>query len=274
MKFGIKYLVFKVFRFCHSLVNLDELSAAERNGFYNHLTSIKLVRKSFHHLPFSEGLTARGARFGDVDPFCRGLAYVEGVIDKRTFLNVITRELFEEKGKKVKDFIPTPLGFSFDDYPLHSISLPWESNTYDSWKDNYFDMVLDNRREFISDKNRVITEDYIYSDEYVASHLVQFNSLLSSIQVNGFNISQERPRVVILKDDNRWRWMMSGQGNHRAYLLWMLRYKNLPCEIVKVVDKYDVDKWPNVKNGIYQKDHALEIFDLIFSGRQVCKGII
>lgn len=274
MKRFIKYLVIKVFRCLHSLIKLDVLSTGERNGFLNHFTSFKLVRKSLHNLSFSEGLTVRGALFGHVDPFCRALSYVEGEIDTENFSNVISPELFDERDKKVKDFLPASSGFAFYDYPLHSIAFPWDSHTYDTFKDNYLEMVLENRRGYLSDKDQVITKDYIYSNEYVVSHLNQFNKLLRSIQSNGFNTHQDRPRVLILKDGKRWKWMMSGQGNHRAYLLWMLKYEKLPCEIVKVVNKKDVEKWSNVKNGIYKKDHALEIFDLIFSGRRICKGIV
>jgi hypothetical protein len=270
----VKYLVIKVFRTLHSLIKLDVLSTAERNGFLNHFTSFKLVRKSFHNLPFSEGLTVRGAHFGYVDPFCRALFHVEGEIDEENFSNVISHELFAQIDKKVKDFLPASSGFPFYDYPLYSIAFPWDSHTYDTFKDNYLEMVLENRREHLSDKKQVITKDYVYSNEFVASHLNQFNKLLRSIQSNGFNTHQDRPRVLILKEGNRWKWMMSGQGNHRAYLLSMLKYEKLPCEIVKVVDKKDVEKWSNVKNGIYTKDHALEIFDLIFSGRRICKGIV
>jgi hypothetical protein len=41
-----------------------------------------------------------------------------------------------------------------------------------------------------------------------------------------------------------------------------------------VVDRAKVKSWPNVVNGTYTKEHALEIFDLVFSGKNICKGIL
>ena len=134
-------------------------------------------------------------------------------------------------------------------------------------------MVLDNRKEYTENTGN-IASIFIYSKDYVYSHLSQFNKLLESIKRNGFKTELERPRVIILKNSNRWKWMMSGQGNHRAYLCSMLSYENLPCEIVNVVDRAKVKSWPNVVNGTYAKEHALEIFDLVFSGKNICKGIL
>ena len=67
---------------------------------------------------------------------------------------------------------------------------------------------------------------------------------------------------------------MSGQGNHRAYLLSMMNTESLPCEIVKFVHIDEVDNWSNVTNGIYTVEYALEIFNFVFSGRNVCRGIV
>mgnify|MGYP000329483854 FL=1 len=256
-------------------MRLDVLSEAELKGFLNPFSSLKFVKKSLHELPFSQGLTVRGAHFGGIDPFCRALVNVDGKIDKNNFSKIIFTELIDQRDKKVKDFIPTQSGFEYHDYPIYSMAFPWDSHTYNTFKENYLEMVVENRREHIADSN-ILSTDFIYSDEYVSSHLDQFNMLLDSIKIDGYDPYhyKEYPKVLILKDDNHWKWMMSGQGNHRAFLLSMLGYENLSCEIIKVVNRSDVDKWSNVINGVYQKDHALKIFDLIFTGTRVCKGIV
>ena len=53
---------------------------------------------------------------------------------------------------------------------------------------------------------------------------------------------------------------MSGQGNHKAYILFLLNYNYLPCEIIQVVNICDINKWHNVQNGIYSKTDAEKFF--------------
>ena len=274
MRLKFKNTVLFIWRMLHSFFKLNKLSLEETKGSLAQLTKLKLSMRSFHNLPFSQGLSVRGAKFGDVDPFCRALVGVNTVLDEKHFSNVILPKLIEERSMLVRDFLPSGSGFAFSNYPLYSMAFPWDSHTFDTFKHSYLGMVLDNRREHIQDPTQTLNTDFIYSEKYLASHINQFNNLLASIKNSGFDTRYSRPRVLILRAGTRWKWMMSGQGNHRAYLLWALNYTDLPCEIVKVVDRDDIDNWPNVKNGIYSSSHAREIFDLTFSGSAVLRGIV
>lgn len=273
LKRVFKNFILKVLRFFHSSSGLNNLSISEKKGYINWLSSAKFIIKTNHDLPFSNGLTVRGQHFRCNDPFCKALKINDGKIEKDIFINTIFKELIIQKEMKVKDFLPVQKNFKYRDYPVYSITFPWNLPTYESFSSNYLDMVLDNRKEYTENTGN-IASIFIYSKDYVYSHFSQFNELFESIKKKGFNTELERPRVVILKNSNRWKWMMSGQGNHRAYICSMMSYENLPCEIINVVDRAKAKSWPNVVNGTYTKEHALEIFDLIFSGKHIFKGIV
>lgn len=268
-----KNLIILVIRYIHSFLNLDKLSSNEKKGYVDSLSFFKFIKKSYHNLPFSNGLTNRGIHFRSNDPFCRALRLENNKIQKKLFLDIILNTLNSQKEKIVSDFIPVSADFKYSNYPIYCMAFPWDSHTFESFKSNYLEMVALNRNEHSSDVE-FLTVNLIYSENFALSHEKQFNSLLASIKNYGFNAKLNRPRVIILKNTNRWKWMMSGQGNHRAYICSMLSYKNLPCEIINVVDRAKVKSWPNVVNGTYTKEHALEIFDLVFSGEHICKGIV
>jgi len=276
MKDILKNFLVNLFRRIHSVLRLDVLSKEELIGQLGPITKLKLAKRSLHQLPFSNGLTVRGCAFNHRDPFCRALSRDQSraAINSEKFSAVILDVLRDERDKTIRDFLPEASGFIYSQYPIYSLAFPWDLHTFDTFSKEYIAMVLENRQEYTNIEKELLTEEFIYSQGYIDSHVVQFNSLLSSIERNGFDSNGERPKVIILKTSNHWKWLMSGQGNHRAYLLWMLNYEGLPCEIVRVVDREHVKDWANVKNGIYAKEHALQVFDLVFSGDQVNKGIV
>ena len=96
--------------------------------------------------------------------------------------------------------------------------------------------------------------------------------LYASIKRFGTKEKIELPKIKILVKDNEWRWVMGGNGNHRAYIMSALKYPALPVSIIQVVDRSKSSQWNNVQNGNYTKREAEEIFDIVFRGDTRIRG--
>lgn len=274
MIYPLKQFLKKILRLFHSFLHLDVLSQKEKDGKIDTMSSLKFIKKSFHNLPFKLGLTIRGVHFNGIDPFCRALRYRDNEINKQYFLSTLNNELFNQKDMTVNDFLPSNKNFEFNNFPIYTFAYPWDSHTFEDFNNNYLDLVIENRKEHSHHESLGLKKEQIYSNEFSLSHFFQFKKLLKSIKKNGFIYNDDRPRVLILKSGKKWKWIMSGQGNHRAYLLSMLNYENFPCEVIKIVDRDFFKTWPNVRNGVYSEEYALKIFDLVFSGTRILKGIV
>jgi hypothetical protein len=74
-----------------------------------------------------------------------------------------------------------------------------------------------------------------------------------------------------LISDQDWVWVNIG-GKHRFASLAALNVKTIPVALrsrssALFIHRSDVDYWPNVKNGLFEKQDALDIFDSIISGK-------
>ena len=67
---------------------------------------------------------------------------------------------------------------------------------------------------------------------------------------------------------------MDTEGNHRAYLYYLMNHSFVHVRLSDVVRRSNVDSWINVKNGLYTREEALKVFDLVFSGQHVLQGLI
>ena len=67
---------------------------------------------------------------------------------------------------------------------------------------------------------------------------------------------------------------MSGQGNHRAYLMRFLKKDSLPVEIESVIYYKKLKKLKKKGNLSYTEKQAKAIFDFVFDGCNVSRGII
>ncbi len=61
---------------------------------------------------------------------------------------------------------------------------------------------------------------------------------------------------------------MSGEGNHRVYILYLLGFKNFHGIVQSIIQKKKIHEWPNVKNGIFNIQEAGKIFDKVFEGNE------
>lgn len=271
-KFGFKPK--KIINKIQSGLNINVLSKDECVGQFNGRSLFKLFRGSEVMVPFSIGRTIRGVRFTKqaLDPF-------SSCLEKQNMhkfnANIFAKDLYDicdiETSFLVQNFIKTLTNPEIINLPSWAIAFPWEKIGFFDLKEKYLQMLIENRKEFI--KYPIFNENFeLDTHHYAMSHGIQFKNLISKIIKEGFDISYSRPGVFILKNKNKWRWVMGGNGNHRAYIMSALKYPALPVSIIQVVDRSKSSQWNNVQNGNYTKREAEEIFDIVFRGDTRIRG--
>jgi hypothetical protein len=272
----IKKLIIKLFRIIHNFFGFNKLTSYENNGGFDYLTKFKFIKKSIHFLPYSRGLTIRGVSFLDYskDPF--GFCFKNQDFEnfkKDIYIKNLEKFYKNEKNKKIKDYNSVFLNSKYEDFPIWSFSYPWENMSINEKFDHYPKLVLENRAEYVVNSNNLNFSN-LYNLDYAITHANQFNNLLNIINTQGFNHNLPRPKVIILIKNNEWKWIMSGQGNHRAYLMRFLENNNLPVEIESVIYYEKLKKLKMKGNLSYTENQAKTIFDFVFDGSNVLRGII
>jgi hypothetical protein len=256
------YLLFiRVITYYIPFFLLDE---EERNGTLKSYTRLKFLRKGNIIVSFTNGRTIRGIAWSSAlnDPFAKALyqKYKLGTANNGSSMCDYLNDKNQQISKKtIGDFHKDIMFGEYTNFPIWSFSYPWEHFSMRSKKENYKDMVMENRIEYV-DTN--ISE----VDLFGRSHEVQFDLLMNSIVNNGYNSRiKDRVGIVILIKGKEWRWIMSGQGNHRAYICNYLGLKNFPVHIDCVVH---FDKLGSLKRagaeGYTLKAKQL-IFDKVFT---------
>lgn len=255
---------------------LNLLSSKEESGFLDFSSKFKLFRGSQINAPFSLGRTIRGVAFDlkKLDPYSRCLLnYDAGKIDVDHFSKTILQTFVKEQDYIISDFIPNFEQNCLSKMPGWTISFPWELFGIKDREKEYLELLAENRKMHLDSVNPE-AKNHIDVIKYARSQALQFAKLGANLKVNGFNPNFERPGGYILKKDNSWRWVMTGNGNHRAYLMSRLGETHLPITIKKVVDRAQSNRWPNVINGEYSKSEAEMIFDLVFDGKTRIRGCV
>ena len=258
------------------MLSINKLNPSEISGLLSTYTGLKLSRNFVFEFPYSIGRTIRGLDYSD----CGSDVYLKALEDQKhkpfdlkTFSNLIARTYSEELSLTVADKLPIVKGSKLGSLPLWAMAYPWESmSPYDKLS-NYPSNVIDNR-SFHLETTPLVRGNFLDPDCFGMSHAVQFSSLLSSISEKGFQASRSLPCVYILRTKNQWRWIMSGSGNHRAYILNFLSYQSLPAQIIGVIDRDHLFNLPLVRNGDFTLEVAEKIFDLVFAGSTSLRGIM
>jgi hypothetical protein len=107
------------------------------------------------------------------------------------------------------------------------------------------------------------------SAESVATESRRLLDLIHSIQKNGYQRHDGADgdvNTLILRSGGEFRWVVSKGGGHRAAVLAALNTIQFPIRILQIVDREEVDFWPNVRSGIFTRAGALQYFDQLFTG--------
>lgn len=252
------------------------LTDHEEAGIFAKSTNLKLFRGSQVRVPFALGRTIRGTAFEakHLDPFSTCLSHHDlEAIDIKLFANELLETLINERSYQITDILPNFDQHPLSDLPAYAISFPWEEIGIRTRAKLYPELLESNRRQHLS-SNIFDDETNINEYNYAVSHARQYAELGLILSENGFDAKLERPGIYILKRDKAWRWIMSGNGNHRAHLMFEMNKRSLPVSIRRVIDRAKSEKWKNVKNGEFSQEQALGIFDLVFDGNTRLRGCI
>ncbi len=273
---NIKKILIRLFKYTHKKFNLNSLNYNELNGMFFKKTIFKLLKKTEHEFLFENGLTMRGISFSSYnkDPFgyCLSNQEIEKFNIKKFESDLYT--FYEnEKEKKVKDYNNIFEKSKYNNYPIWSFSYPWENMSFDYKVKFYPKLVFQNRSDYLNNTTKYDSYN-LYHKIFAKSHANQFKTLINIIKIKGFNSNLQRPRVIILVKNDKWKWIMSGQGNHRAYILKFLGYKKIPVEIVSVIYYNKLKRMVSNKSTEYSLENIKKLFNLIFTGENIVRGIV
>lgn len=270
----IKRVTIWLIRFGLGLFFLNRLSKPERSGSYNRLTTLKFLRKNILDLPFERGLTIRGVSYsGDrsvsLDAFIRGLRLKDNNLDQEHFFSSMSTVFMTERNQYIGDLNNGITDPSICSQPLYCFSYPWEALTVFDRARLYPSLVLENRQDYSND----VASD-IYDVSHIRSHFNQFSALLRSIQCHGLRVTQTPPKVYILKKGQAWKWIMSGDGNHRVYCAHLLGHTSISVCIEGVIDLNDLEHWSARLAHKYSRQDLLDLFEIVWQGDGCVRGVV
>lgn len=163
-------------------------------------------------------------------------------------------------------------------YPAWALVLPWEPQSVEQRYEQYPQAIYRNRSAHgVMFPDPTLTSAVMrvaYSYEAAMSQVMQFERLLKLLSVGGTLSVESLPTITVLRGGPQWRWMMSDEGNHRAYIMNYLGRKFFRCRVRSVVQRNQVSNWPNVQSGLFTANEAISIFDSCFSGSERLKGLL
>jgi len=259
-----------------SLLSLNNLNSIELSGSTSRFTGVKLVKNAVFSFPFYLGRTIRGTRFDNPDSDVFSNAFKDQTpecFDVEVFSEKIAQAYSHELTLRVKDKLSIHVNSQLGNMPLWAMAYPWERESPDFKIREYPKKVWQNRNPSLTCELPPVSM-FMDSYSFGRSHGNQFFDLLKSIQANGFQQGRSLPCVYILRSGSEWRWIMSGSGNHRAYILKFLGFQELPAQIVGVVNRDKIWSLPLVRKGFFTRGSAERIFDSVFMGDVSLRGII
>jgi hypothetical protein len=139
---------------------------------------------------------------------------------------------------------------------------PWNSqenfNPKNGWLDD-IDKVSDIITHFCSQgiKRSSIQKEYFWLERAYNSILNNGYQPNQNSYIEVFELKKNKENVFIVKD-----------GNHRLSALAALGYKEVIVKRYRSnrMNERDLEKWGQVKSGLYSKSEVLALFDIYFSG--------
>lgn len=271
--FQLKSLIKIIINYIQDIFKLNILSKKEKTGRIEFFSRLKFFKGSSISVPFLVGRTIRGVAFNnpELDPLYRCLINQNfDSFDENVFANDFNKICHEEEKKTVGDFLRIISNQDISNLPSWTIAFPWENRGFFDLKKQYLKLLIKNRND--QSKGKAYQVSDLFSYQFSLSQANQYKFLIKKLSEEGFNLKYSRPKAYILIDGKNWRWIMSGNGNHRAYIMSALKYNALPITIAGIIDRSKSYKFPNVLNGELTQNEAEEIFDIVFKGEECIRG--
>jgi len=140
---------------------------------------------------------------------------------------------------------------------------PWNTGTPEFYQEkNYQSRLKENLLYGLN--SDAFLGDMVSTPEKVEIEVNRLISLYQSISEKGYIQNNSKSIYANLMCYNdQYVWSVAG-GQHRAAILAALGYTKIPVVVKKIIRREDVDIWPAVKSGIYDRETALSIFDRYF----------
>jgi hypothetical protein len=263
-------------QFSHSVLSLNKLNQDEVKGNFSKLLPLKLIKHSKHSLPFSLGRTIRGVQWENIhnDKMHSSLksSINNNLFDEHSFSKALLQCYLRERHKSANYYLKIK-NASLEQRPLWSLILPWEEIDFNYWLRNYEGLIKSTH--FLGERfGHSSLDDPDLLQEISNSHAKKFNFLFDSISNFGFQGMFNRPKAIILMSDMGWRWVVGGNGNHRAYVMNIIGKKSFPVEIAQVVNIKEINSWFNVKSGLFGLSDAERIFWKFYNGDGPLRGLL
>jgi hypothetical protein len=92
-------------------------------------------------------------------------------------------------------------------------------------------------------------------------------NLYKSLTVHGYDKSKGCVGVSVLKRGNDCIYLIGGGGYHRIAVMAAMEFDTVPAKFHRnsIIDVEDVSLWPNVRNGIWSEQQAIDYVDHLFT---------
>jgi hypothetical protein len=97
---------------------------------------------------------------------------------------------------------------------------------------------------------------------------VRITNLFESLRSSGLDHRRADYdlRATFLLSENSWSWLSMG-GMHRVAMGVAAGIEEIPVRVAAVVRRDEVELWPQVVSGLYNRETALKLFDRLFERR-------
>jgi hypothetical protein len=266
-------------KFYSPFESIFKLSETEKKGNFLKLTYYKILLSPTVRLPYKLGRTIRGIKFDrSKDIYSNVVAEILSNKSSDEVIKILHDEYQNFEYKSVSDINKFLTSSRIISYPSWLMVLPWDKSEINTLKKNYLLSFYKNRSEngmLFKDNTLEYIEKRIFSHDTAKSHVHQFKRLINKIKDQGYiENNYDYPTAVILIKDNKWRWIMSSSGNHRAHIKKELSYNYINCKVSGVVNFSKLHRLENVVNGIFNEKEAAILFENVFKGEVPVRGPI
>lgn len=243
-------------------------SREEVNDNIGHWINLDHLRPHIVKIKLSSGiLTYRGRSVMDVDsdPYLHSLFLASKTTSRKHFLDTFVEEIsnFVKPGRTYADAFNLPERSDLKRIPEWGGVLPWEQLS-SKQKLYIYEQSFIRQRPSLQKINIQLQETILYSEEAWMSHAKQYYKLYRSILKHGF-ISESYPIINVLVSGSKYKYIMSGSGNHRVTSAAIAGVDSVNARIGKVINVRDIEYWPNVINSQYSVIEAKRIFEDYFN---------
>ena len=267
----LKILIYRIYTYaCCHLFFFIKLNDSELNGDVGLFTKLKFCLAPVQNFKYVNGRTIRGVKFDvDLDPYVKAFNIFYSHKSKDSSINSLEESILSHRNLKISDFNSFSNEFAYCDFPIYAMVYPWDSFGFDFLRESYNSFFQSNRSNFTYYSIDLNSSPLSIS----TSHINQFQYLLDLITLNGYQeICHSLPCIYILLKDDKWYWIMSNAGNHRAVIRFVLCYDYIKANTLKIIDYNKLYKCKNVKNSNYSIKDAQRIFNKVITGLELSRS--